>query len=203
LRAICDKYGILLIFDEVMTGFGRMGKAFAYQRFNVVPDLLVFAKAVTNALIPMGGVLVPGRIRAAIQASAAQGAIEFMHGFTYSGHPVAAAAAIATLDLYARENLFEAAANLAPVLEDHLHGLADLPHVRDIRNIGLVGAVELHPRPGKPRQRGREVQQRAFDAGVLVRFVGDTIVLAPPLIISAEQIGQIVTTLREIISAVE
>jgi beta-alanine--pyruvate transaminase len=198
LRAICDRHGILLIFDEVITGFGRTGKAFAAQTFGVTPDMITCAKALTNAAVPMGAVIVRNEIYDAFMTGPAN-AIEFYHGYTYSGHPLAAAAAIATLDLFAEEQLFERAATMAPYLEDAVHSLKGLPHVIDVRNIGMVGAVELESLPGKPGARAFEVFLRAYEKGVLVRTAGDTIALSPPFIIERGQIDRIFETLGDIL----
>ena len=202
LREITTRHGILLIFDEVITAFGRVGEAFAAQRFNVLPDLITIAKGLTSGAVPMGAVLVREHIRDAIFA-AAPDAIEFFHGYTYSGHPLAAAAANAALDVYAEEHLFERSRALEPVLEDALHSLADQPHVRDIRNIGLAGAVELTPRSGAPGARGTEAVAHAFDNGVLLRVTGDAIAVAPPLIATEDDIATIANTLGAALAAIE
>jgi beta-alanine--pyruvate transaminase len=198
LRQICDKHGILLIFDEVITGFGRTGSAFAAHTFGVTPDLITCAKALTNAAVPMGAVIVKKEIYDAFMSG--PDGIEFYHGYTYSGHPLAAAAAIATLDLFKAEGLFERAAELAPYWEQHVHALRGLPHVIDIRNIGLVAGIELEPIPGKPTVRAFEAFARAYQKGVLIRTTGDTIALSPPLIIEKGQIDQILGTVREVLS---
>ncbi len=198
LREICTKHGILLIFDEVITGFGRTGKAFAAQTFNVTPDMIVCAKALTNAAVPMGAVVVKNEIYDTFMTGPAN-AIEFYHGYTYSGHPLAAAAAIATLDLFESEALFERAASLAPYWENAVHSLKGLPHVVDIRNIGLVAGIELEPIPGKPTARAFEAFLRAYEKGVLIRTTGDTIALSPPLIIEKAQIDRIFETISDIL----
>ncbi|HXV08743.1 MAG TPA: aspartate aminotransferase family protein [Burkholderiales bacterium] len=198
LRQICDKHGILLIFDEVITGFGRTGSAFAAHTFGVTPDLITCAKALTNAAVPMGAVIVKKELYEAFM-SGPEG-IEFYHGYTYSGHPLAAAAAIATLDLFKAEGLFQRAAELAPYWEQCVHALRGLPHVIDIRNIGLVAGIELEPIPGKPTARAFEAFARAYQKGVLIRTTGDTIALSPPLIIEKGQIDQILDTVREILT---
>ena len=201
IREICDKHGILLIFDEVITGFGRVGDAFAAQRFGVTPDLITLAKGLTNAAVPMGAVLISEAIHQAFMQGP-EAAIELFHGYTYSGHPLACAAALATLDLYASEGLFEKAKQLGAYWEDRIHALRDLPHVIDIRNFGLIGAVELAGREGAPGSRGYEVFNRAFhDHGLLVRSTGDVIALSPPLIIECEQIDQIFDRLAAAIRA--
>ena len=202
LRALCDKHGILLIFDEVITGFGRLGAPFASQLFGVTPDIMTTAKGITNATIPMGAVFASRQVHdTIIQAGAAGAAVEFFHGYTYSGHPAACAAGAATLGIYEREGLFAHAAAMSPIWEAALHGLADAPHVIDIRNLGLMGAIEFAPRPGAPGARGFEAMVAAFEAGLTVRSAGDFLALSPPLIISPDQIGQIADILRKVISA--
>ena len=202
IRAICDRHGLLLIFDEVITGFGRTGSAFAAQTFGVVPDLMTVAKGLTSGAVPMGAVLVDGRLYEAVTGAAAPQAIEFFHGYTYSGHPLACAAGLAALAVYRDEGLYERAAQLAPLLADALHGLKGRRHVIDIRNLGLMGAVELEPRPGQPTQRAQDVFRHCFEAGVLVRTTGDTVALTPPLIINEAQIGELVAALGNALAAV-
>ncbi len=202
LRAICDKYGILLIFDEVITGFGRLGSPFAANSFGVVPDLICCAKGLTNGTIPMGAVIVKQEIYNAFMEaadSAGQSPIEFFHGYTYSGHPVASAAGLATLKLYQEEGLFERAARLAPLWEEAMHGLKGLPHVIDVRNLGLVGAVELAGIPGRPTARAFEAFLRCYERGVLIRTTGDIIALSPPLIIEETHIEHLMATLRQVL----
>jgi beta-alanine--pyruvate transaminase len=201
LRQICDKHGILLIFDEVITGFGRTGSAFAAHTFGVTPDMITCAKALTNAAVPMGAVIVKKEIYDAFMHGP-ENAIELYHGYTYSGHPIAAAAAIATLDLFKAEGLFQRAAELAPYWEDGAHSLKGLPHVIDIRNIGLVAGIELEPIPGRPTARAFEAFVRAYEKGVLIRTTGDTIALSPPFVIEKKQIDQLFETLREILRTV-
>ncbi|MFM2445749.1 MAG: hypothetical protein RI936_196 [Pseudomonadota bacterium] len=203
LRAITAKHGILLIFDEVITGFGRLGTPFAAQRFGVTPDILTCAKAINNAAVPMGAVLARREIHDAVIDSAPEGAIEFMHGYTYSAHPLACAAAVATQKLYADTGLFERAAAMAPRFEDALHSLKGAAHVIDVRNLGLVGGIELAPRPGVPGRRAYEAMVRCFEAGVLIRVTGETIALSPPLIIEEAQIAQIVDTIRSVLGTLE
>ena len=198
LREITAEHGILLIFDEVITAFGRLGAGFGAQRFGVVPDIVSLAKGITSGAVPMGAVVVREEIRNAV-VEGAPDAIELFHGYTYSGHPLAAAAAMAALDVYEEEDLFARARRLEPVLEEALHGLADKPHVLDIRNIGLAGAVELSPRGGAPGARGGEVFQSAFERGVLVRVTGDIIVIAPPLIVSEDEIETIAGVLGDVL----
>jgi beta-alanine--pyruvate transaminase len=200
LRAICFEHGILLIFDEVITGFGRLGAPFAAQRFEVQPDMIAMAKGMTNGTIPMGGVAVQSHVYAALMQGPVE-TIELMHGYTYSGHPAASAALIATLQIYAREQLFQRARELEGYWEEAVHMLRQAPNVADVRNIGLVGAVELAPLEGRPGARGNDVYRRAFDNGLLVRVTGETIALSPPLIISEQQIDEIVEKLGDAIAA--
>jgi beta-alanine--pyruvate transaminase len=195
LRELCTKHDILLIFDEVITGFGRLGAPFAADFFDVKPDLLTMAKAITNAAVPMGAVAASRDIYDTILANA-DTPIELFHGYTTSGHPLACAAGLATLDVFRDEHLFERAAELAPYWEDAMHGLRDAPHVIDIRNLGLIGGIELEPRPGAPTPPATEVFRKCFDAGVLVRVTGDIIAFSPPLIIEKSQIDQIADTVR-------
>jgi beta-alanine--pyruvate transaminase len=201
LRDLCDQHGILLIFDEVITGFGRTGQPFAAQTFGVTPDMITAAKGITNGCVPMGAVFVQQAIHDAFMHGPAH-AIEFFHGYTYSGHPLACAAGLATLETYADEGLLTRASVLHDTLGQALHGLRELPHVVDIRHFGLVGGIELAPRPGAPGQRAFDVFLDCFAQGVMVRTTGDTIALSPPLIISAEQIGQIVETVATAIRRV-
>ena len=192
LRSICDKYGILLIFDEVITGFGRLGTAFAADYFGVVPDIICCAKGLTNAAVPMGAVIVRQSIHDAFMQAAPENAIEFYHGYTYSAHPLACAAAIATLAVYRNENLFDRAANSAAAFEAAAHSLRGLPFVKDVRNLGLVCGIELESRPGEPGARAFEVFEQCFwEQGILIRTTGDIIALSPPLIISASQIEEL------------
>ncbi len=195
LRAICDKHGILLIFDEVITGFGRLGAPFATKLFGVVPDLICIAKGLTNGTVPMGAVVVRKAIYEAMVSAAPENTIELFHGYTYSGHPLAAAAALASLEVFEEEKLFDRARELAPYFENAVHTLRELPHVIDVRNLGLVAGIELEPLAGKPSTRAYEAFLRCFDKGVLVRTTGDVIALAPPLIVSKAQIDELVGTL--------
>jgi beta-alanine--pyruvate transaminase len=198
LREICDKHGILLIFDEVITGFGRLGRAFAADFFGVVPDLMTFAKGVTNATVPMGGVLVRKHVYDTFMSTdAPPAAVELFHGYTYSGHPLAAAAAIATLELYAAEDLFARAAAMAPYFEQAVHSLKGAAHVIDIRNLGLMAAIEFEPVPGKPAARAFPIYLRCFDKGVLVRTSGDVLTFSPPLIAERQHIDQMVGAVAE------
>jgi beta-alanine--pyruvate transaminase len=200
LRALCDKHGILLIFDEVITGFGRLGTFFGAERVGVVPDILTMAKGLTNAAVPMGAVAVHDRIYRAIVDHAPDG-IELFHGYTYSGHPLAAAAAIAAVDIHAREDLPARARAMEPYFEDAAHSLRGLPNVIDVRNLGLVAGIELQPRPGKPTDRAVRIFHRCFDEGVLIRTTGDIIALSPPLIIEKPHVDRIFETLGAAIRA--
>jgi beta-alanine--pyruvate transaminase len=195
LRKICDKHGILLIFDEVITGFGRMGEAFGAQRFGVTPDIITFAKIVTNGVIPMSGVITRKGIYEAFMTGPEQ-AVELFHGYTYSGHPVAAAAAHATLDALAEEKSFARARELEPVLEQAVHSLKGEPGVLDIRNIGLAAAIDLDPVPDKPGLRAFSVFERGMEEGILLRFSGDTLAMAPPFISTRAEIETMIEKLR-------
>jgi len=201
LREICTKHGILLIFDEVITGFGRLGSSFASEHFDVLPDLMTMAKGITNGVIPMGAVGVRETVYQAFMQGP-ENAMELFHGYTYSGHPIAAAASIATLDIYREEGLFERSAAMAPYFEDAAHSLKGLPNVIDIRNIGLVAGIELAPRPGKPGARAYDAFVKCFEQGLLIRVTGDIIALSPPLIIEKhhvdEMFGILAKVLREI-----
>lgn len=201
LRQICDKHGILLIFDEVITGFGRLGTPFAADYYGVVPDMLNFAKAVTNGVIPLGGVICRDFIYdAMMNTQAPEHAIEFFHGYTYSGHPVACAAALATLELMAQEDLFARAGQQGRVLGDALHStLKGLPGVAGIRSLGLAGAVELAPNASAPGKRAFEIFRSCFQDGVWIRPAGDNLVVCPPYIVTDAQIEQIVSTMAKAI----
>ena len=199
LREICDKHGILLIFDEVITGFGRLGTAFGADYYGVVPDMLTFAKCVTNGVIPLGGVICRDKLYDAVMDAhrdSPEHAIEFFHGYTYSGHPVACAAAIATLDVLRNDKLFERAAQMGRVLGDAMHSeLKGLPHVIGVRTLGLAGAVELASLPGLAGKRAYDIFMDCFHQGVLVRSAGDSLVLAPAYIVEPTQIDQMVSVL--------
>ena len=190
LRALCDRHGILLIFDEVITGFGRLGEPFGAQALGVTPDIMTTAKGITNGALPMGAVFAHRKVHDAI-VQGPPAAIEFFHGYTYSGHPVACAAALASLEVYRRDGLFTRVKSLASHWEDGIHALRAKPNVIDIRNIGLMGAIELAPRPDAPGARGYEVLVKALKAGLLIRATGDIIALSPPLIISEDEIGKL------------
>lgn len=199
LREICTKHGILLIFDEVITGFGRTGAAFAAGKYDVLPDMITVAKGLTNGVIPMGAVLTSGAVHDAFMTGP-EHLIELFHGYTYSGNPIAAAAGLATLETYREEGLFERAATLAPYWEQALHSLRDCPHVIDIRNEGLIGAIELAPIPGEPTRRAFQAFLDAYAAGILIRTTGDIIAMSPPLIISEAEIDQLIGTLRAVLT---
>ncbi|MBS0449151.1 MAG: aspartate aminotransferase family protein [Proteobacteria bacterium] len=200
LRAICDKHGILLIFDEVITGFGRLGSPFAATHYGVTPDLMTVAKGITNGCVPMGAVFAKQAIHDAFM-SGPEHVVEFPHGYTYSAHPLACAASLATLETYADEGLLTRAATMAPTFENAVHSLQGLPNVIDVRNTGLVAAVELTPIAGQPGKRGFDVFVECFQRGVLVRVTGDIIAMSPPLIVEAAHIDQMVSTLADVIKA--
>ena len=199
LREICDRTGILLIFDEVITGFGRTGAPFAAQRFGVTPDIITGAKGVTNGTVPMGIVLAKSSLYTTVIEASAETAIEFFHGYTYSAHPLACAAALGTLDTYEEDGLFDRAKSLEAHWEERLHALRPLPNVIDLRNFGLIGAIELAPRPGAAGARGYDVFTGCYEAGLLTRATGDTIALSPPLIIETEQIDQLFDILEKVL----
>jgi len=199
LRAICDKHGILLIFDEVITGFGRMGHAFAAERYGVEPDMITFAKGVTSGAVPMAGVIVRKAVYDAFM-NGPENAIELFHGYTYSAHPLACAAGLATLDLYREEGLFERAKKLEPVWADAAMTLKGLPNVLDIRTIGLVAGIDLASKPDAVGRRGTEAMEKAFgEEGLMIRITGETIALSPPLIVSEGEIGEIFDKLGKVL----
>lgn len=198
LRAICDRHGILLIFDEVITGFGRLGTPFATEYFGVTPDLVTTAKGLTNGSIPMGAVFASRKVHDALMTGPGQ-AIELFHGYTYSGHPAACAAGIATLDIYREEGLLTRGAALEAAWGEAIHGLRDLPHVVDIRTVGLIAGIELASRPDAPGTRAFDAFVNAFEAGLLIRTTGDIIALSPPLIISEAEIGEVADRLRGVL----
>jgi len=202
LREITAKHGILLIFDEVITGFGRLGTNFAADRFGVKPDLFTMAKGLTSGYVPMGAVAADNKIYDTFM-SESPGGIELFHGYTYTAHPLACAAAMATLQVYEEESLFQRAADLSPHLEDAIHSLKDMPNVIDIRNIGLVGAIELAPRDGAPGARGMEACIKAYEAGLMVRVSGDVIALSPPFIVEKSQIDEMMGILSEVIKNID
>jgi beta-alanine--pyruvate transaminase len=202
LRAMCDRHGILLVFDEVITGFGRLGTPFAADFFGVTPDMIVCAKGLTNAAVPMGAVIVRQAIHDAFMAAAPENTIEFFHGYTYSGHPLACAAMLATMDVYRTEGLFERAARMASYFEEAAHGLKGLPYVKDVRNLGLVCGIELESAPGKPTARAFEVFLKCFwDKNILIRTTGDIIALSPPLIIDEAQVDELFNSIADVLKA--
>jgi beta-alanine--pyruvate transaminase len=201
LKDICTKHGILLIFDEVISGFGRLGAPFAVDLFGITPDILTLAKGITNATVPMGATIVSNTIHDAFMNGPA-GAIELFHGYTYSAHVLACAAALATLDTYEEESIFQNAASLSPYFEDAVHSLKTLPNVIDIRNLGMVAGVELAPRPGAVGARAYDVFVACYNAGLLVRVTGDIIAISPPLIAEKHHIDELVGILGDVIKAV-
>ncbi len=201
LRDICDRHGIVLIFDEVITGFGRLGAPFAATKFGVTPDLLVCAKGLTNGSVPMGAVLVRNEIHDTFM-NGPEHLIEFFHGYTYSGHPLACAAGLATLETYAEEGLLTRAEEMSPYWEEAVHSLEGAPNVVDVRNLGLVAGIELSPRAGEPGKRGFDVFLACWERGVMVRSTGDTIALSPPLIVGREHIDEMVGTLADVLKKV-
>lgn len=202
LREICDRHGILLIFDEVITGFGRLGAPFAAHHFGVTPDIMTTAKGLTNGALPMGAVFASRDVHDAIVNGAEQ-AMEFFHGYTYSGHPAACAAGLATLDIYRREGLFDRAATMAGTWADAVHSLKDLPLVTDTRTLGLMAGIDLDPRKGAPGARAYEAMVAAFEADILIRSTGDTLAMSPPLIVSDAEIDRLIAVLRQVISALD
>ncbi|MFT3955462.1 MAG: aspartate aminotransferase family protein [Piscinibacter sp.] len=198
LRAICDKHGILLIFDEVITGFGRLGSPFAAQHFGVTPDLMTVAKGISNGCVPMGAVFCKQAIHDVFMTGP-EHLIEFTHGYTYSAHPLACAAALGTLDTYADEGLLTRGAQMAPYFENALHSLKGSRHVIDVRNIGLVGGVELESIPGQPGKRAFDIFLACWERGILIRTTGDTLAFSPPLIIEKSHIDQLVGTVADVL----
>ncbi len=202
LREICDQHGILLVFDEVITGFGRLGAPFASQKFGVMPDIITMAKALTNGSIPMGAVAASDEIYETVTGAAPENAIEFFHGYTYSGHPAACAAGLATLQIYEDEGLFDRAAEMSDYFLDAIWSLKDLPIVKDLRGIGMMAGVEVHPEPGKPGIRGNALQGKLFWNGAHCKFTGDTAIVAPSLIAEKSHIDEIVDAFRRTLSDV-
>ncbi len=200
LREICDRHGIVLIFDEVITGLGRTGRAFAADSFEVAPDMITMAKALTNGNVPMGAVAVRDGIYDAVVGAAPDKTVELFHGYTYSGCPVAVAAALATLDIFQREGLFERAAELSPYFLDAIHSLEDIPVVTDIRGYGLLAGIDIAPAEA-PAARGYEILQRLYGAGLIVKTTGDVVLVSPPLIAERGHVDEIRDTLREVLSA--
>jgi beta-alanine--pyruvate transaminase len=202
LRQICDRHGILLIFDEVITGFGRLGFAFAAERYGVIPDMITFAKGVNSGTVPLGGVIVRKGIHDAFMKGP-EHVIELFHGYTYSAHPLACAAALATQDIYREEKLFERARDLEETWADAMFSLQSLPNVVDIRTLGLVGAIDLASKPDAFGARAYEAMERGFhDIGIMMRVTGDTIALSPPLVISHDEIGELVDKMTRVIKAI-
>jgi beta-alanine--pyruvate transaminase len=202
LREICDKYGILLIFDEVITGFGRLGTRFASDYFGVVPDILTCAKGLTNGAVPMGAVAVKREIHDAFMSNSPANAIELPHGYTYTAHPIACAAAIATNDIFINENLVERAAGLSNHFEQAAHSLKGVPFVRDIRNIGMVAGIELEATPGKPGARAFATYLKCYEMGVLIRYTGDVLAISPPLTIEKNEIDRIFSCIAEALTSI-
>ncbi|MCX5568280.1 aspartate aminotransferase family protein [Kaistia nematophila] len=202
LREICDKHDILLIFDEVITGFGRLGTPFAVDYFDVIPDLVTTAKGLTSGVVPMGAVFCSSKIYDAFM-DAPENTIELFHGYTYSAHPVACAASLATLDVYAEEGLLTRVSEIAQYWEDALHSLKGLPHVIDIRNLGLIGAIELESIPGAPTKRAFQAFLKAYERNLLIRTTGDIIALSPPLVIEKSQIDEIFDTLSGVLKEID
>jgi beta-alanine--pyruvate transaminase len=202
LRAICDRHGILLIFDEVITGWGRLGKTFGTQHFNVMPDLITTAKGITNGTVPMGAVFMREQLYQAFMTGPEK-AIEMPHGYTYSSHPLACAAGLATMQVYEEEGLFTRAAELSSYWEEQAHALKGLPNVIDIRNIGLIAAIELAPRAGAPGARALDAHIKAFEQGAYIRVAADIIALAPPLIIAKSDIDRLFDIVRDVLKTTD
>ncbi len=200
LRGICDRHGILLVFDEVICGFGRLGQNFGAQAFGVTPDIMTMAKALTNGAQPMGAVAAGEHVYRTITEAAAPDAIEFFHGYTYSGHPAACAAGLATLDIYESEGLFQRAAALAPYFQDQVFALRDVPVVTDIRAFGLMAGIDVVPHGDGPGRRGQDAQIRLFHAGLHVKFTGDSAILAPPFISERAHVDELCEKLRSVLS---
>lgn len=201
LRAICDRHGILLIFDEVITGYGRLGAAFGSTALGVTPDIITCAKGMTNGAVPMGGVITSTKVYDAFMAGP-EGAVELMHGYTYSGHPLACAAGLAAIDVYEELDLFTRTATISAYWEQQAHSLQGEPHIVDVRNIGLLAAIEIAPRPDEPGSRSAAAGNLCYEAGVLVRTAGDALVLSPPLIITEAEIDRIFDTIRQAVRAI-
>jgi len=203
LREICTKHGILLIFDEVITGFGRLGTNFGADYFGVTPDMITCAKGLTNGAIPMGGVIVSKDVYDTFCNNAAENAIELFHGYTYSAHPVACAAGLAVMDIYKNEGLFDRVKELSPYWENAIHSLKGTKHVTDLRNVGLVGAIELESRPGKPGARAFDAFLKAYEKGMLIRVTGDIIAMSPPFIVEKSHIDQAVSILADVLKSID
>lgn len=203
LREICNKHDILLIFDEVITGFGRLGAPFAVDYFGIVPDIVTTAKGLTNGAVPMGAVFVRKGIYDTFMQASAENAIELFHGYTYSAHPIACAAGLAALDIYNREGLFHRGKEMGKYWEDGLHSLKGTKNVIDIRNIGLIGAIELNPIEGKPTARAFSAFLKAYEEGLMVRTTGDIIAMSPPLIIEKSHIDRIIDILGRVLKSID
>jgi len=204
LRAICDRHDVLLIFDEVLTGFGRTGASFGAELFGVRPDIMTLAKNLTNAAVPMGAVVASDAIyQTFMREGGPEYQIEFFHGYTYSAHPLACAAGLAALDIYERENMVERVATLAPYFEAQVHGLRGLRHVVDIRNLGLAAAIQIEPVDGEPGRRPWAIAMAAWKRGLYLRFGGDTIQLGPPFIAEPAQIDELYNVLQDVIPSVD
>jgi beta-alanine--pyruvate transaminase len=199
LRAICSEHGILLVFDEVITGFGRLGHAFASQAFGVVPDVMTMAKAITNGAQPMGAVAASRHVHDTVVDAAPEGAVEFLHGYTFSAHPAACAASLAALDIYADERLFDRARQSAAYFLDGLAALRDLPVVTDIRGMGMLGGIDLAPLT-RPGARGHDVQKRLFDSGLHLKATGDALILAPAFVMESDEIDTLLARLRAVLA---
>jgi beta-alanine--pyruvate transaminase len=200
LREICDQHGILLVFDEVITGLGRTGQTFAAQSFGVTPDLITMAKALTNGAQPMGAVAISERIHDTVMAGSPDGAIEFFHGYTYSGHPAACAAGLATLDIYKNDGLFERGRELSPYFQDMIFSLADIPVVADLRGYGMIAGIDIVPE-GTPGARGHKFQKKLFDNGMHLKATGDCVIVAPPLIADRSHVDTMSDILRKTLQA--
>ncbi len=200
LRKTCDEHGILLVFDEVITGWGRLGHSFAAQAFNVTPDIMTMAKAITNGAQPMGAVAAREGIYDAIMAAGPEKGVEFFHGYTYSGHPASCAAGLAMMDILASDQLVAKANALSPYFMEQMHSFQEFSAVTDVRSIGLMAGIELKA-DGAPGQRGHAVQKRLFDNGLHQKNTGDVLIIAPPLISEKEHVDEIVAKLRSALSA--
>ena len=200
LREICDRHGILLIFDEVICGFGRTGKPFGADSFDVVPDIMTMAKALTNGVVPMGAVAVSEKIYETVTEAAPENAVELFHGYTYSGCPVASAAALATRDIFAEEGLVERAAKMTSSFLDGLFSMKDIPVVTNIRGYGMLGALDLAPLDGTPGARGGRAVQEFYEAGVMTKLTGDVALVSPPLIAEESHIDELFTKMRSVLS---
>ncbi len=203
LQEICNKHDILLIFDEVLTGFGRIGAGFGATLFDVTPDIMTLAKNLTNGAVPMGAVVVSGEVyNAFMEGGGPEYVPEFPHGYTYSGHPLACAAGLAAMDVFEHDRMAQRAAEMAPYFEEQIHGLRGLKHVVDIRNLGMAAAIQLEAAPGEPTRRPWDVARACWDRGMYVRQAGDTLQIGPPFIIEREQIDTMCNLLADVIPSV-